>query len=400
MRVSTGQLIEQSLQLMLRNQQQIGRIRDQIATGERILTPADDPRGAARVLQIDEAVARTEQFQENAGVAESRLSQSESVLQSATASLQRVRELALQARSDHLTAEDRGSIAAEVRQRLDELVALANSRDGSGEYLFAGYQGDAAPFARGAGGAIVYNGDQGRRFLQVGPDRQIADRDSGAAVFMNVRNGNGSFVTDPDAANTGSGVILPGSVADAAAYQGHEYRIVFTAPGTYDVVDDTAGAAVLSGQSYAEGAEIAFDGVSTSITGAPAAGDVFHLRPAANQPVFETVERLAAALETELGSEAARAQFQHAINRTLGDVDLALERFNEVRTDIGARLQALEAQRGINDDLVFQLASTRSEIQDVNLLEAATELNRVVSSLEAAQQAFIRTQGLSLFEFL
>lgn len=400
MRVSTKQLFTQGISQMLSQQQDISRIRNQISTGQRILSPADDPAGSARVLEIDRSVSVTNQFQTNIGIAEARLGQSEAVLDNVTNNLRRVRELAISGSSGHLTNEDRDFIAAEVRQRLDELLVLANSQDSNGEYLYAGYQSDAQPFSRDASGQVVYNGDQGRRFLQIGPGRQVADRDTGDGIFMAVRNGNGTFVTEPDAGNTGSGVVDPGAVVDSAAYQPQDFRIVFTAADSYDIVNDTTGTTIASGQAYEAGAGITFNGIQTSITGAPAAGDEFDVGPSGNQSAFTAVSRLAQALETDILTDQDAAAFRHVMNRTLTDIDLVLEGVLEVRTDIGARLNALDAQEQINADAIFQLTSVRSDLQDVDLVEAVIELNLAATSLEAAQQAFARTQNLTLFNFL
>ncbi|MDX1698266.1 MAG: flagellin, partial [Thiohalobacterales bacterium] len=68
----------------------------------------------------------------------------------------------------------------------DGLVAVANTRNANGEYLFAGYQADTIPFVDDGSGNVSYNGDQGNLHLQVSPTRQLAVADNGADVFMAV----------------------------------------------------------------------------------------------------------------------------------------------------------------------------------------------------------------------
>jgi flagellar hook-associated protein 3 FlgL len=72
----------------------------------------------------------------------------------------------------------------EAEQRLEELVGLANSQDGNGEFLFAGHASQTQPFSRGAGGDMVYNGDDGQRWLPVGLGYQVAVGDAGSEVFL------------------------------------------------------------------------------------------------------------------------------------------------------------------------------------------------------------------------
>ncbi len=107
-------------------------------------------------------------------------------------------------------------IAAEVRERYEELIALANTRDGGGEFLFSGFATATQPFVRGAGG-IIYQGDQGQRLVQIGQDRTVADSDSGAALFMQARNGNGVFRVTSLASNTGTGLLGERTVVNPLA---------------------------------------------------------------------------------------------------------------------------------------------------------------------------------------
>ncbi|MCC7413384.1 MAG: flagellar hook-associated protein FlgL [Gammaproteobacteria bacterium] len=400
MRIASEQLFQRSLSLMLQQQADVVRTQNQISSGKRILSPADAPADAARVLDISQTLAATDQYQTNAGIATVRLEQADSVLTSVQNALQRVRDLALQGRSAQNSAADRTFIAAEVRERLDELVGLANTRDANGEYVFAGFSSDAVPFTRDIAGNVTYAGDAGRRELQIGAERRIADREPGDAVFMAIRNGNGKFVTDPAPTNTGTGVIAPGSVTDPATYQAHDFRIVFSAAGTFDVIDDTTATTVLAAQSYVAGASINFNGLAVEIKGTPAAGDTFRVGPSRNQSVFTTMQKLVTALETPFTSPAVEARFAHELNRTLTDIDQALEHVLSDRTSIGARLKAIDAQKVVNDDLSYQLTSVRSSLEDVDIVEASISLNRGILALQAAQQAFARTQQLSLFNYL
>ncbi|HHJ16204.1 MAG TPA: hypothetical protein ENJ80_05845 [Gammaproteobacteria bacterium] len=88
---------------------------------------------------------------------------------------------------------ERTAIASEVRQLAQEVLGLANRKDGNGQFMFAGYQVLTQPFSETAPGVISYAGDAGQRQIQVGPVRQIADGDSGQAVFMDIPDGGGGF---------------------------------------------------------------------------------------------------------------------------------------------------------------------------------------------------------------
>ncbi|TDJ68508.1 MAG: flagellar hook-associated protein 3, partial [Proteobacteria bacterium] len=97
---------------------------------------------------------------------------------------------------------------------------------------------------------------------------------------------------------------------------------------------------------------------------------------------------------------ADAARFHNDMDRAFADIDQALERFLEVRTSIGARLKTIETQQEVNADLKLQLQATRSKLEDIDLAEAVSLLARESNALQAAQAAFVRVQGLSLFNFL
>lgn len=401
MRVSTNQLQQAGVNAILDQQFQAGKTQLQIASGQRILTPSDDPVGSTRILDLEQAIKITDQYQANAEQARARLGLEETVLTSAGNLLQRARELAIQGNNDTLNKDDRASLAVEVRELLAQMLALANTKDANGEYIFAGYQGLTQPFAANGAGGFTYNGDAGQRFLQIGPTRQIAIGDSGSAVFREIRTGNGVFTTQSNPANTGTGIIAPGTVS--GSFTSDTYTITFiqavpTNPVTYEV-RDSGGALVTSG-TYTDNANIGFNGASVSVTGQPANNDRFTVSPSANQDVFTTLQNFASALESGATAGAGLAQFHNAINRFLADVNQVEEQILAVRASVGARHNVIDDQKNSNDSFTLQAESALSLIQDLDYAEAISQLNRQLLGLEAAQQAYIRVQGLSLFNFL
>jgi len=226
MRISSSQLHASAINSILQQQASLSNIQLQIATGRKILTPADDPAGAARALGLSQSVLATEQYERNSDIAESRLRQEESSLTGATELIQRVRELTIQANNDSQSNETRPLIASEIKQRFNELLTIANTRDANNEYLFSGFQSQTQAFTENPDGTVTYNGDEGQRFLQIGISRQVATGDSGADVFGLVGSGNGDFISRAHAFNTGNGVINSNAIFDTAAYVADDYTAV------------------------------------------------------------------------------------------------------------------------------------------------------------------------------
>jgi len=193
MRISTLQMFRQSVDTILDQQTKLNKTQNQLSTGKRINNPSDDPTGAAKLVKLSETSRITEQYQNNILAARSRLVLEESTLGSAGDALQRIRELTIAALNDTNGAAERTAIAVEVRQLAEEVMGLANSKDGSGQFMFAGFQVLTMPFSESPPGTFNYNGDQGQRQIQIGASRQIADGNSGQAVFMDIPDGSGGF---------------------------------------------------------------------------------------------------------------------------------------------------------------------------------------------------------------
>ena len=396
MRVSTQGAFLQGLSLMQRLQSALDNTQRQISSGRRVLTPSDDPIAASRALDMRESLGRLEQFERNASIASNRLSQEEAALGSVNNVLQRVRELSLQASNATQSNESRQLIAVEMRQQLEQLVQLANQRDGNGAYLFSGNLEDTQPVIRSAAG-FSYNGDQGQRYIQVGEARQIADGDSGAAVFFGIRDGNGTFSSAAAAANTGTGVLGPGSLVDPAAWVADQYTVRFIDENNYEVLDSSAAVVVSAG--YRSGDTIAFNGIEFSLQGQPQGADEFTISPSRFQDVFTTIERLATAVEQGASDDASSAALSNGINSEFLNIDQAIGNILDVRTQVGARLAAIEDQLDSNGAFALSYQETLSDIEDLDYAEALSRLSLEATTLEAAQQSFIRTQSLSLFNY-
>jgi len=227
MRISTNTIFEMGSGKIGDMTLAMFKTQQQIATGLRILSPADDPVAAAAALGVDQAISINNQFATNRANAKSALSEEESVLQSVTTLLQSIKTSVVGAGNASMDDSQRQAYVTQLRNNFEELLGLANTRGANGDYLFAGYQVGSKPFTESAGGA-VYNGDQGQRMLQVGAARQLSSSDSGSSIFEGGMTGNGRFQTAAGNANTGSGLISTGSVTDVSQLTGAKYDITFS----------------------------------------------------------------------------------------------------------------------------------------------------------------------------
>ncbi|MFK5913937.1 MAG: flagellar hook-associated protein FlgL [Woeseiaceae bacterium] len=410
-RVSTNQMQSVAINSMLKQHETLSRVQQQVATGKKIFKPSEDPVAAARVVNLKDTLSSVHQYQSNVDAAKARITLSEGVLASVVDSIQRVRELTVQANNDSQNDETRGYIAAEVKQIQDEILNLANTTDSNNEYLYAGALSRSKPFSRNEVGGFEYNGDESNRQIQISHSRRIAVDDPGSKVFLEIKNGNGIFNTQDAVENKGTGVIDPGQAS--GDFLPDTYAIIFDKshkafegafkfgeiPLTYSVVNSKGGV-ISAGIPFQSDKEISFNGIHTSIKGEPMDGDVFVIKPSQNQDIFTTLENLISALDSSNPEVSDRISFHNALNRSLVDISQSLDNILEVRGDIGSRLNALDAQETINEAYTIQIREILSNVEDLDYAEAVSRLNLELTGLEASQKAFTRVQNISLFNYI
>ncbi len=400
MRISSSTIFDSNVAAMGQQQSRLMQTQQQIASGKRLLTAASDPVAATRALDIAQSDAINTQQAASRSAVRHTVSLAESTLQSVTSLIQDVRTAAVYAGNGTLNSSDRATLATDLSGRLQELVGLANSTDGVGNYLFSGFQSKTQPFVDTPAG-MGYFGDDGQRLAQVAATRQMAASDSGADVFMRIKNGNGTFVTQATAGNTGSGVVSAGAVANPAALTGNNYSISFSVTAgvsSYSVTNTTTGLPVtgMTAQPYVSGQAIAFDGMRLDIQGAPASGDSFAVTPSSNESVFKTISDLI----TTLNTPVAGSNLANGLNRGINNLDNALGNVLTVRATLGLRLNEIDTLQTTGEDMGLQLKQTLSQLQDVDYNKAISDLTQQQVTLQAAQKSFAQVANLSLFTYL
>jgi flagellar hook-associated protein 3 FlgL len=314
-----------------------------------------------------------------------------------TTLLQNVRDIAVQGANATVDAGSRADLAQQVQSRLDDLLSIANRKDANGEYLFSGYQTLTQPFSKGTTG-VQYAGDQGVRLVQTSSTQQVADGHSGYDVFLQIDEGNGTFVTSANAANTGSGVINPGTVTNPGAWVQGNYTLQFTTATDYEI-RDSSNTLVASG-TYTSGNSITFNGAQFAITGTPAVGDRFGIDTSATEDMFTTLQNLVTTLKQSNVTPAERARFDTQMGAALTQLDQALDHVSSVRSEVGSRLNAIDETADSRDAQNVELNKSLSDLRDLDYAQAVTQLNLQLAGLQAAQSSYTKIAQLSLFDYL
>src|SRR5450830_950706 len=379
MRISTSSLYATSTSQLGTLQSQLARTQMQLSTNKRMLAPSDDPIASARALEVTQSQSVNTQFTTNRANARSSLSQEEVSLSSVQSVIQDIQATAVAAGSGANTAADRATYANELQGRLDDLIALANSSDGNGGYLFSGYQSATPPFVKN-GANVDYNGDDGQVNLQVAGARKLGTNDPGSAVFNGIPTANGTFATAANSANTGTGVISTGTVVDATALTGHKYSVDFavsTAGATsYNITDNTTvpPTSVASNVDYVAGQAITVAGMQFDVKGTPGDGDQFTVKD--------------------------KAALDKGLQDAIGNLGQGLDNVLAVRASVGTRLKELDTLDATGSDADLQYQTTLSGLQDLDIVKAISLFTQQTQSLQAAQKTFNSMSGLSLFNYI
>lgn len=380
----------------------INRTMQQISSNRKILNPSDDPVGSARALVITQSDAVNDQLAINRKSATNNLTLAESVLGGVTNALHNIKTSIVSAGNGALTDIDRGFIANELQSHLDEILSFANSADGADGYLFSGFSA-SAPYSKILGGA-QYNGDQGQKLLQVDTSRQLPLSEVGPVIFGNIRTSATQFNTVAYPSNLGQTVATTSiNAPTSASLTGNNYDVSFDATAAnFTVTNKTTGAVVVPSTPYVSPHTVTFDGINLTLTntpGAPAPGDHFSIQPG-NQNIFETLTDLINLLKTPANTVAAKLDLTAGLSQANNNIDKSLNNVLTTRAKFGSSLQELSALDSAGDNTGLNYKQQLSDIQDLDFAKAITDLNQQQITLQAAQQSFVKTTSLSLFNYI
>lgn len=426
MRISTIQAFNTGVRGIQDNYSSVTRTQEQISTGKRMLTPADDPVGSVRLLQLEQEAGKLTQYRENITAATNSLNQQEAVLNTMNNILQRVREITLEAGNGALEAGARQAMAQELAEREDELYGLMNSRNARGEYLFGGFQSDTQPFVRHPDGSYSYEGDEGQRSIQVGSAKMVAMNDNGKALFVDVANVNRVSTTSdlvvPAPNESRSARISLVVVENKAEFDQQFYPLAHAGIAATEhprvrITEDGSGYVIEAGDPVEELAagtlgatrdgshEIRFAGVSFKLDGELMEGDTFTLSVGTGEHserrnVLDSLRLLRETLQSGDDSPEGKLQRRDMLAVSLQNIDNAMDQVLGVQTSLGARLNVLDSALLENDEASLINTKVQSGLEDLDYAEALSRLSMQSIVLEAAQQSYVKISGLNLFNFL
>lgn len=192
MRISTQMMYQQNMRGITNSQAEWMKYGEQMSTGKRVINPSDDPIAASQAVVLSQAQAQNSQYTLARSFATQKVSLEENVLSQATTAIQSAQEKIVSAGNGTLSDDDRASLATDLQGIRDQLMNLANSTDGNGRYIFAGYKTETAPFSQTDG---TYSGGRESVTQQVDASRTMVIGHTGDQIFNKITS---NAVPEPD----------------------------------------------------------------------------------------------------------------------------------------------------------------------------------------------------------
>ena len=249
MRISTSQFFESTSATYQNNFSSVIKTQGQIDSGVRIQTAADDPVGAARLLQLQQQKDMLAQYNTNMNSIKSSLGAQEAVLDSINNSLQKASELALGAGSGKSDA-DRLAIANELGSIEEQVFSLLNSKDAAGNYMFSGSKTDTPPYTRNNDGTYSYQGDDTQLNLKVSDTLTLASSDTARSImegatntgrtqatFVSSMGADGKPTVNDGKLSVSAGLVTSSAVFNKSFAEGQPYTLKFSSSTQYTLTD-------------------------------------------------------------------------------------------------------------------------------------------------------------------
>jgi flagellar hook-associated protein 3 FlgL len=396
MRIATANAFDSGIDTLARRQSELNALQDQLTTGKRVNRASDDPAAAARAERALASIGRSETSQRAVDASKVLMTQAESTLGAAGDLLQRTRELMVSAGNASYGDVERKGIADELQQIRDQLLSLANTGDGAGTFLFGGQGSTQKPFIDTAAG-VQFAAAAGQ--MKTEQPTGLPLTNDGRAAWLEARTGNGVFVTSA-APGVQNATIDNGGVSDPSALTGADYTLAFSVAAgatTYAVLKNGLPTAVVNAP-YVSGQAITIDGMTVSVSGAPANGDQFQIAPSTpTLGVFGALDSAIAGLRTPGRTDSQIAQ---ANADGLRDIDSVMANLQAARTAAGAVLNRIDSESDRLDAQKLASTTERSNAEDVDMVHAISDFQSRQTGYDAALKSYAMVQHLSLFQYV
>ena len=425
MQISSKLFNQQQLKQFSSTTEELQDLQNKIATGENILRASDDPVGSVELSGLNVVKKQIEQYERNVNSANDRLTLLDKNLENLSNIFTRVQELIIQASSDVLGASDREAIAIEVDQMKEEVLSLANAQDSNGSYLFSGYKTNTIPFQKDLAGKVNYKGDRGISSLSISESRVIETTLDGGTLFQAVKGASGENVSIFQMLEDISYSIrtASGGVNSVKSTGVAELTFENQNPGTWTFdLTGNLGTATISTEITGEDPSEFVKQINLSSTGVVASimedGKTIKLIDSVNGPMeisnlsvynVDTAQKVPSSFfqvqptdgsGNNIGGIQKLYDNDQLPSKQLDNVAATQVHVSNNRGEIGARTNSLERQSELLANRRLAVEKDVSDLKDADLAALVTNLQSMLTSMQASQQSFVKISQLNLFDYL
>jgi len=383
--IATNQLENQALLNLNRNQQSLGKLVNQLSSGLRVNTAADDPSGLAIAVNLTDQAKGFDTANLNVQDATNAANVADGALATVTSILQRIRSLAIEAANTITSATDRSALQDEVTQLLQEVNQISSTTNFNGQNLLDGTHAGFQP-AQNAAANITSNAAIGTYNTFLSSSALVTSVSISATntaivdgtIELQVAQINAtqqgivvSFYTSSTSSYSQFGTVYTLGTANASFFFDGVTVNFNASAGTVDVsetsfikvtqyvsVNSNPNGPAFNFQAGAsEGATIDVGLVSVS-TSALRISNV-------NVATTQLVNGNPSSAGAVLGAQDA-----------IGQIDYAVTQVNGARAALGAVISRLQNAANNNNIASVNLTASASDITDLNVGQATADYNK------------------------
>lgn len=183
LRISLQSMVNTSVYYEQQQTTALTHLQAEASSGNRILTPDDDPLGSVAVINYNSQDANFNTDLANINTATDTLNVGVSTLQNVNNILTQAKQLAIEGTNSGNDANSLSSLGDQVNALLQQLVTAANTQN-NGQYIFGGTKSSTPPFVTDASGNVNYVGGTDRSSVPVGSSQAVDTFYTGSEVFQ------------------------------------------------------------------------------------------------------------------------------------------------------------------------------------------------------------------------
>jgi flagellar hook-associated protein 3 FlgL len=180
MTISSTTFYSSSLSGILNQQTSISNLNQQIASGNKLLTAADDPVAASQIMSLNDRISLSTQYTANQTSLSQTQSEEGTILDQLRTTLASVQQ-SLTAVNASTGQNAKDSAAATLSGLYQQILDVANSQDTNGNYIFSGLDSSVKPYDPTT---FQYSGNNGVRQVQISQGQSVQANDSLSTVMQ------------------------------------------------------------------------------------------------------------------------------------------------------------------------------------------------------------------------